>query len=401
MHAKYQWMTGRYGFAPSPNSPTSGESTAIPSTRSYGEVTYALFASETESGFARRTWMPTWGPAERNQPPMNAKRPAEARREETPGGRLPKRSQPRRQTTAVELAEALELVPRLQAIVDSSAVLDDADMPAALAAGLLEDLSGLSPRPSRERAPRRDPCRHGPSSSPLASGSTTTPTGRSSTPCKRGSCASSNGLRSARPPGSETEREGPAELLERHGRAYGGLRLAVAFTAGLEAMPRSASRRAAGTRPVRSPTPTRAPRSFATEASIATPAIVLRPSGLVGIDVDGPEGLELLRRIVPEGLPRTAAVETGKQAGYHLHYLAPEGSRSAFVELGPEGVTVKGEPVPRRAAERSPLGPCLSVRRRPRAVGSWSSPRFRSRSSCGSSGLRTASANSVPSPSAR
>ena len=166
-----------------------------------------------------------------------------------------------------------------------------------------------------------------------------------------------------------TERESRAELLERHGRAYGGLRLAVAFTAGLEgdAAKRVTSRGWDKTRPLADPDQGAALLRHRGEHR--NPAIVLRPSGLVGIDVDGPEGLELLRRIVPEGLPRTAAVETGKQAGYHLHYLAPEGSRSAFVELGPEGVTVKGEPVPRRAAERSPLGPCLSVRRRPRAVG--------------------------------
>jgi hypothetical protein len=35
---------------------------------------------------------------------MNARRPAEARREETPGGRLSKRSQPRRQNTTAGLA---------------------------------------------------------------------------------------------------------------------------------------------------------------------------------------------------------------------------------------------------------------------------------------------------------
>ena len=68
---------------------------------------------------------------------------------------------------------------------------------------------------------------------------------------------------------------------------------------------------------------------------------MLRPSGLVGVDVDGPEGVELLRLLVPEGMPRTVAVETGKDAGYHLWYLAPDGARSAFVELGPEGVTAK------------------------------------------------------------
>lgn len=71
---------------------------------------------------------------------MNAKRPAEARREETPGGRLSECSQPRRQTTAVELAARLELVPRLQAIADELAVLDAADVPATLTEGLLEEL---------------------------------------------------------------------------------------------------------------------------------------------------------------------------------------------------------------------------------------------------------------------
>ncbi len=68
---------------------------------------------------------------------------------------------------------------------------------------------------------------------------------------------------------------------------------------------------------------------------------MLRPSGLVGIDIDGPEGVAHARRLVPEGLPATVTVETGKELGYHLWYAAPERACSAFVELGPEGVTAK------------------------------------------------------------
>jgi hypothetical protein len=41
---------------------------------------------------------------------------------------------------AQELAERLELVPRLQAIADELRLLDDADVPATLTEGLLEEL---------------------------------------------------------------------------------------------------------------------------------------------------------------------------------------------------------------------------------------------------------------------
>lgn len=66
---------------------------------------------------------------------MTTKRPAEARREESPGG-LPKRT-PR---------DRLDLVPRLQVIVDELRLLDadDVDVPLTLAEGLLEDIEAVT-----------------------------------------------------------------------------------------------------------------------------------------------------------------------------------------------------------------------------------------------------------------
>ena len=86
---------------------------------------------------------------------MNAKRPAEARREETPGGRLSKRSHSRRQTPALEFADRLELRERLAAIVDELRLLDadDRDVPLTLAEGLLEDVE----RELGASADRREP----------------------------------------------------------------------------------------------------------------------------------------------------------------------------------------------------------------------------------------------------
>ena len=132
-----------------------------------------------------------------------------------------------------------------------------------------------------------------------------------------------------------------AELLEQHGRAFGALRLAVAFTAGLDGDDAKRVTARGWDRTPRLADPEQGAAILRTRGERRNPAIVLRPSGLVGVDVDGPEGVELLRRLVPEGMPRTVAVETGKNAGYHLWYLAPDGGRSAFVELGPEGVTTK------------------------------------------------------------
>jgi hypothetical protein len=132
-----------------------------------------------------------------------------------------------------------------------------------------------------------------------------------------------------------------AALLERHGREYGRLRLAVAFTVGLEGADAKRVTTRGWDRTPRLSDPEQGAAIVRTRGERRNPAIVLLPSGLVGIDVDGPEGVELVRRLVPEGLPSTVAVETGKDEGYHLWYRAPDAARSAFVELGPEGITTK------------------------------------------------------------
>ena len=132
------------------------------------------------------------------------------------------------------------------------------------------------------------------------------------------------------------------ELLEQHGRAYGELRLAVTFTDGLDGddAKRVTRRGWDRTRPLRDAN--HGAGLLAAGCERRNPAIVLQPSGLVGIDVDGPEGVEHVRRLVPEGLPPTISVATGRAiSGYHLWYRAPDGARSAFVQLGPEGIQTK------------------------------------------------------------
>jgi putative DNA primase/helicase len=131
------------------------------------------------------------------------------------------------------------------------------------------------------------------------------------------------------------------EDLERHGRAYGALRLAVAFTAGLEGDDAKRVTVRGWDRTPRLVDPEQGAAILRARGERRNPATVLRPSGLIGIDIDGADGVGLVRRLVPEGLPRTVAVETGAEASYHLYFLAPVGARSAFVELGPEGVTTK------------------------------------------------------------
>ncbi len=190
-----------------------------------------------------------------------------------------------------------------------------------------------------------------------------------------------------------------AELLEQHGRAFGALRLAVAFTAGLDGDDAKRVTARGWDRTPRLADPEQGAAILRTRGERRNPAIVLRPSGLVGVDVDGPEGVELLRRLVPEGMPRTVAVETGKNAGYHLWYLAPDGGRSAFVELGPEGVTDEGRAS--TSSHRPPFTPRGASTGSPTAGrrGSSSSPCCRSGSSNGSSAPPIVSGNSAPSQS--
>ena len=53
------------------------------------------------------------------------------------------------------------------------------------------------------------------------------------------------------------------------------------------------------------------------------PVLVLGASGLIGIDIDGRDGAQLLHQIHPDPLPRTVTVETGN--GFHFWYQRPAG----------------------------------------------------------------------------
>ena len=122
--------------------------------------------------------------------------------------------------------------------------------------------------------------------------------------------------------------------VERIAREYGRLRLAVAFTDGIEG---EAAKRITGSWNRTDPLPGEkfAAGYVSARCKSKNPAIVLAPSGLLGIDIDGPEGAARFAEVVGD-LPTTVTVDTGK--GTHLYFRPPEGVRGvAGVEFGKEG----------------------------------------------------------------
>jgi hypothetical protein len=129
-------------------------------------------------------------------------------------------------------------------------------------------------------------------------------------------------------------------LLQRHGHAYGEHGLAIAFTDGIVGEDaKRVTRKGWNQAPQLADGPFGA-ALLAGRGLQRNPVVVLGASGLIGLDVDGPEGAQLLRRITSERLPRTVTVETGK--GWHLWYRRPEwlAGAAAKIELGPEGLEV-------------------------------------------------------------
>jgi hypothetical protein len=131
------------------------------------------------------------------------------------------------------------------------------------------------------------------------------------------------------------------DLLEHHGRVYGEMHLALAFSDGLQGEAAKRVRENGWNKTPRLPDGDFGAALVRNRGEKRNPAVVLAPSGLVGLDVDGVEGLRLLKQLVPEGLPLTVTVETGKESGFHFWFQPPEDATVAFVELGPEGVTAK------------------------------------------------------------
>jgi hypothetical protein len=144
-------------------------------------------------------------------------------------------------------------------------------------------------------------------------------------------------------------------LLERHGRAYGELGLAVTFTDGSEG---EAAKRV--TRRGWNTTPRLADGAFgaallAGRGLRRNPVVVLGASGLVGVDIDGKAGANLLRELHPDRLPRTVTVRTGK--GHHLWFRRPADLRDvAKIELGPEGLEVSKDGYVVAPPARHPCG---------------------------------------------
>ncbi len=132
-------------------------------------------------------------------------------------------------------------------------------------------------------------------------------------------------------------------LLEQHGRAYGELHLAITFTESNVGDTQAKRVRRKGwpaTRPLADPDNGAA--TLRVSGPTKNPAVVLGASGLLGIDIDGPAGVKLLRELQPGPLPRTITVETAH--GYHLWYRRPDGVTGiAKIELGPEGLEVAKE----------------------------------------------------------
>jgi len=129
------------------------------------------------------------------------------------------------------------------------------------------------------------------------------------------------------------------ETLERHGRAYGELHLAITFTDGIDGEDAKRVTRKGWPQTKPLPDSDYGAGLVSGRAARHNLAVALGASGLIGIDVDGAEGAALLRRIHPELLPSTITVETGK--GWHFLYHCPTSlSNVAKIELGPEGLEV-------------------------------------------------------------
>lgn len=128
-----------------------------------------------------------------------------------------------------------------------------------------------------------------------------------------------------------------ALLLERHGRAYGHLRLAIAWTDGLEGAAAKVSR-GWQRNPIRLANADHGAGLFSRDLT-RNPVVSLRASKLVGVDVDGEAGRRLVRELVSDGFPLTVAVRSGRaDGGHHLWFRPCSGARHHKIEFSGDGL---------------------------------------------------------------
>ncbi len=129
------------------------------------------------------------------------------------------------------------------------------------------------------------------------------------------------------------------ELLGRFGRLYGELGLAIAFTDGLAGDAAKAVTSKGWNRTERLPHAARGEALLTSRGLRRNPVVVLRASGLIGVDVDGVGGRSLSNRLVPTGWPATVTVRSGRvDGGLHLWYRAPAYEFPAKIELSGSGL---------------------------------------------------------------
>jgi hypothetical protein len=119
-------------------------------------------------------------------------------------------------------------------------------------------------------------------------------------------------------------------LLERCGRAYGDLGLAVAFTVDTTAENDlfKVVKGWEATRPL--PDGNFGASLLAGRGERRNVVVVLANSRLIGLDIDGQGGRRLRQELVPEGFPRTVGVRSGRvDGGIHLWFRPPPGAKVA------------------------------------------------------------------------